>query len=234
MSLPTGELLADYVRKYPEARREIAYRCHVNVNTVGQWLKGKLPRGHKLAKLQLWLMQNVGQPKELEALTDDVRCLLALVANDAIDTMSVMRIIGSTSPTDQQLWKYLQNKTSMLPQSQQRLEEWLNSEKERGVSWRQHAASVMSHQAPVTQVDASHEVVDVTKITSYDPDLIAGHLAALLQSAFPLAKHLESDAFTTEDRARFRTRIGDETLFKLTNALTRLSGDQARSLTARK
>lgn len=233
MSLPTGELLADHVRQYPEARREIAYQCQVHVDTVGRWLKGRMPRGHTLTKLQLWLMRNVTQPKEIEALADDLKCLLVLVASDAIDTMTVMQIIGSTSPSDQQLWTYLQNKTSMLPRSQQQLQEWLDSEKDPDFSWRQYAESIAAQQLLPVLADNTPDVAAAEPISG-DPDLIAAHLAALLQSAFPLAKHLESDAFNAQDRSRFRQLIGEDTLFKLTNALTRLSGDQARSLTARK
>lgn len=53
-------------------------------------------------------------------------------------------------------------------------------------------------------------------------------LASLLQLALPLARVLESDDYSDEDRQRLRELVGADEFFELTNLLHRLSGRHAR------
>jgi hypothetical protein len=53
-------------------------------------------------------------------------------------------------------------------------------------------------------------------------------LGSLLQAALPLARALESDACSDEERQRLRELVGAEDFFELTNLLHRLGGRHAR------
>jgi alkylhydroperoxidase family enzyme len=55
-------------------------------------------------------------------------------------------------------------------------------------------------------------------------------LASLLQAALPLARVLESDDCSDQDRQRLRELVGAEDFFELTNLLHRLGGRHARGV----
>ncbi len=66
--------------------------------------------------------------------------------------------------------------------------------------------------------------------TSEAAGVIVAPLAALLEAALPLARVLESDDCSDEERQRLRDLVGHENFFDLTNLLHRLGGKRAREV----
>lgn len=60
--------------------------------------------------------------------------------------------------------------------------------------------------------------------------VVVTELATLLETALPLARLLESDDHSDEERGQLRALVGPENFFELTNLLHRLGGRQAREV----
>jgi len=61
-------------------------------------------------------------------------------------------------------------------------------------------------------------------------DLVVRPLASLLEAALPLARVLESDECSDDERQCLRELVGPESFFELTNLLHRLGGRHARGI----
>lgn len=226
MAQVAGDMLKDYVREHPEKADEIIGFCGITHKTLLRWLSGILPRGLRQAKLFMYLYLRVGVPEELVEMEKDCLALLTLVAFEIVTSQEALTALGSTSTTDQQLWRYFRGDTKMSDGSKMKLELWLDTVPAEGESYRSMAEPFL--QTSMIEEPSGAETVDVTGESVM---LVAANLAALLKAVHPLAERLEADDVSDEIRAHLRALVGDNAFFKLTNSLTRLSGTQARSLT---
>ena len=67
-------------------------------------------------------------------------------------------------------------------------------------------------------------------VIGHGSDATVRQLASLLEESLPLARFLESDDCSDEERHRLRELVGPEDFFELTNLLHRLGGRLARDV----
>lgn len=87
------------------------------------------------------------------------------------------------------------------------------------------AAKEASVSSPVTKLKAKAEKTEEPSF-----DLMIETLAGLVHAMQPLAKYLESDNFSAAERDLVREKVGQKKLFKLSNILARLCGEEAREI----
>lgn len=231
MDTSSGALLRDLLAQHPEKTKEVRNFCKVSDDTVRRWLKGTEPKGFTQTRLFVYLLRNGLHPAELKSTDLNIISLAVLVAHDYVDPQSAMEIVGSASASDQQLWRWIRGATKPLPSTMTALSVWLQTTDEQG--------NVPAHLAQRLLTEPFEELTSIKQImylpvseapAAGNEELIA-NLAALLSAAAPLARHLESDAYSDAERAHFRSLIGEDAFFRLTNSLARLSGTRARAQT---
>ncbi len=245
MPQPSGELLRSLLEQQPELRSEVRDFCGVNSSTVRTWILGTNPKGLVQAKLFVFLIRAGFTPLEISKTDQNLIRLMALVANGYIVSTDAVKVLGSTSPTDQQLWRWFRNAITPLPPAMQKLADWLSESDDSGSSRAQLADRLLTLPIPgmTTQEQsltppANQPMMQPTPVVptassngSAGNEVVIKNLASLLEAVYPLAKRAEADDFSDADRQRLRAIVGEDQFFRLTNALTRLSGAKARSYT---
>jgi hypothetical protein len=221
----SGELLREYLEQQPEKIKDVRNFCNVASKTVRSWLKGTNPKGITQCRLFVYLLEQQLAPAELLKTEPDIILLAVLVAHDYVSSQEAMKVMGSTSKSDQQLWGWIRSDTQPLPKALELLQDWLDAV-DGDRSRRLIAAEFLG-----TTTVAEQSPANVIPLSFDSSDQIIENLAALLSAVYPLAKRVEADDFSNADRERLRALIGEDQFFKLTNALTRLSGTKARSYT---
>lgn len=231
MDTSSGVLLRDLLAQHPEKTQEVRNFCKVTDSTVRRWLKGTDPKGLTQTRLFVYLLRNGLRPAELKSTHPNIISLAVLVAHDYVDPQSAVQILGSTSAGDQQLWRWIRGVNKPLDSAMTGLSVWLRTTDDQRNVPAQLARRLLEE--PFEELTSIKQIMylPVSEAPAAGNEELIANLAALLGAAAPLARHLESDAYSDAERAHFRYLIGEDAFFKLTNSLARLSGTRARAQT---
>ncbi|MFZ1300996.1 MAG: hypothetical protein WAQ27_00215 [Candidatus Microsaccharimonas sp.] len=231
----------------------IAEFCKAAPGTVRSWIKGEHPaKGEKL--IRLWhLLAIGGSAPELQRLPEFNRLVSELFAFDVINITEAQLLCGLNSDHVSNAYATLRGQDVMRPyldvhDIRREYDERLRAAKqsfgasvapepvepirEKTYEAPPDPTPVVSEEPPPAATPAvvapAPAPVSVSpSLFQTDPKLI---LASLLGAAAPIAKQLNSDAITAEERSQFRELIGAEVLFELSTTLNALCSERSRGL----
>lgn len=199
---------------------DIARFCSSSSLTVNRWITKEHPSAG-LRLIKLWhLLSLVEDSPEMDRLEPLNRYVSELVGFSVIVMTEACDILGQKNP--QSALYALRGQSVMHPrltldEVQSLYEEKLDQAKK---TWSQKLVSLKRQ-------DQSYIDTELWGTISERPP--AMQLATILGAALPLARHLYSDKCSPEDRSYFRTLMGYESMFELSNLLNSLCSERARS-----
>lgn len=211
------KLMLDAIATFTGSKRE----------TVISWIDDlSLPNGARLIKL--WhVLRIAGSPSpELSQLPEYNRVLSELFGLGVVSGKEAMELAGLSAKSEHKVYPALRGAPLMHPAfpSGDALEHMYA---EQLVSRREEIATSLAEPKKVEQ-SVSQEVEQTVAVEFHgEPSIV---LAAILSAAVPYVRYMNSDDVSAEDRSKFRSLIGPESLFELTNTLGALSSERARGL----
>ena len=211
----------------------IAEHCHVSVETVHGWIENKHPaKGERM--IRLWhLMNLIGHPSpELDGVKPYQRLVSELVGLDVIGVLRACEIFNTTPDKPSHVYHILRGAEVLKPRYTYVEVDAMYSEELQQM--RQIIRENLAFEpVELPQPDpVEHIQQDVSSpVTVPLTDNPKFMLASLIGAMLPLARALESDRFTPQDRSDFRELVGSEVLFEVTNLFASLSSERARKAT---
>ena len=226
----------DYVAK----RHVLGLFVGVGDQTIRRWFKKELhPVGEGLIRLRFYLEFLGYEVEELELLDRRVRDIARIYAFGVITLQFIL---------DETNFSAGSNGTSVLLSVFRGVRGISNSKYAQLVALTElYSGKLAAKQAKTKKVllgngtAVAKPVLVITppaalppRLAAYQPQgshlALIESLAGLVKAAIPLARELESDEFTAEDRALVRELAGGDGVHRLANMLFRICGERARGL----
>lgn len=206
------DLVVEYTNSLDARRRQrLAEFLDVQVQTIRCWQRGKtIPAGIRLLKMH-FLLDQIGEVDLDWKLTDpDVICVGKLVAFKALTVESVIAEFKGKVNDEQNVVRMLCGHAHIKSDNQ----------------------AIFKRIAESNSQALDEAIKKWSDLLYRDPrDQIIAELSHRLLGVLPLCEQMISDDWTAEDRHELRQRCGQETVFKLYNALGALCGEKARQHT---
>lgn len=201
--------------------------------TIGEWLTTDRPaKGERLLKLWHILAAAGLESPELQQLRPYNRYLGELFAFGVIDTDELLQILNIKNP--QAAFSVLRGALPARPNlSEAELQQLYNeplAHAKQQVPQYGHASAppVAAAQVPAEPPTAP-AVASVPLVPTAQPSTVVSMLAMLLGAASPLARLVVSDEYSPEARSQLRHLMGESGMFELSNTLSRLCSERART-----
>lgn len=186
--------------------------------TVRRWINGTVtPHGDYLLAIMYFLEDRDYTVLELKGLNKSVKEVGWLIAHKVISIEEAQQAIGYPETSGLRRVLFGRGGTSKA-----RL-------KKLGNLARQHRQAEGLHL--VKAVNSPPKAASGKANGQYlSHDRLLQILADVVKAGLPLAELIVSDAFTAEERKRFRCMVGGDGTFRFSNALNRLCGEKAREV----
>ena len=209
----------------------VAEVCQADVVTVMRWgNKGMKARGQYFNALWhvLDMLDEQVKQETIKIVPPYQWVVGDLYAFGIIDLQTACELFGVKNP--QAAFRCLRGQEPMHPAFT--IEELLEAYGEQRNARREEIRSELKPQSPVPEVPVTKDVPAAKSTSEPTRATIAlsppQTLASLLGAALPLARYLESDECTPEVRSKFRSLLGAENLFDLSNLLNALCSERSR------
>lgn len=204
----------DALRRYmnsPERISELSEIAGVAADSVGEWLHGHLPRGETLLRVRAHLWLQGQQIDEFERLSEEVRALALLIARGAISLQEVVKQLSYHEPSWQQIYRVLLAGHEFSPQRSTIVAAIINEHRDQLNGILKDGKSTPNEPSEVSVlgggVDSAQGVRQVTELIGCDHAAIMALARSYLAASLSLLEYIASDAFSPEERARFREQF---------------------------